>query len=207
MVSRVLFLVLAITSCFAQSNLLRITSPASGTIVHPGQTVVIAVYAHRSVSNVAIVGEDPLGFSQKTNGQGMQFLLTVPSNTTVGSYNVTAMGTGDGGSLVASPPISLQVDLPKSRFTITTEPSVLRFDAPGETMPLHVIGRFANGSQSDMTESTQIRYSSKNPQVATVDDQGIVTAVAVGKTYISVCNTNDARSCYFVNTRVGPPGR
>jgi len=198
-----IILVLGVLPCFAQTNLLRIASPRSGTVVHPGETVVIAVIAAPSVSNVAIMGQDPLGFSQKTNGQGLQFLLTIPSNTTIGAYDVSAVGTADG-SLVASPPISLQVDIPKSRFRIETEPSVLRFSAPGETMPLHVIGTFADGSHVDMTHSLQMSYSSQNPQIATIDDQGIVTAVAPGSTRIVV---NNGTYSYFVSTRVGPPQR
>jgi hypothetical protein len=199
MTSRAMSIILALGAlpCFAQSNLLQIVSPRSGTVVHPGETVVIAVIAAPSVSNVAI--ESPLGFSQRTNGQGLQFLLTIPSNTTIGAYDVSAMGTADG-SLAASPPISLQVDIPKSRFNMQTEPSVLRFDAPGETMPLHVIGIFANGSKMDMTHSTQMSYSSQNPQIATVDDQGIVTAVAPGSTRIVV---NNGTYSYMVSTRVG----
>ncbi len=74
-------------------------------------------------------------------------------------------------------------------------------------MPLQVTGSFANGSKVDVTHSLHVRYSSQNPQIATVDDQGIVTAVALGKTYIGVCNTTDSRSCYFVNTTVGTPQR
>ena len=169
-------------------------------MVHPGETVVIAVMADPSVSNVAIIGQDPLGFSQRTNGQSSQFLLTIPSNTTIGAYDVSATGTGSDGSLVASPPISLQVDTPESRFNMQTEPSVLRFDAPGEAMPLHVIGKFANGSKMDMTHSTQMSYSSQNPRIATVDDQGIVTAVAPGSTRIVI---NNGTYSYMVSTRVG----
>lgn len=199
MTSRVMSIILALGTlpCFAQSNLLQIVSPTSGTVVHPGETVVIAVNADRSVSDVAIMS--PLGFSQRTNGQDLQFLLTIPSNTTIGAYDVSAMGAADG-SMVASAPISLQVDIPKSRFNMQTEPSVLRFDAPGETMPLHVIGTFANGSKMDMTHSTQMSYSSQNPQIATVDDQGIVTAVAPGSTRIVV---NNETYSYMVSTRVG----
>ena len=75
MTSRALSIILALGTlpCFAQSNLLQIVSPRSGTVVHPGETVVIAVRADRSVSNVAIIGEDPLGFSQRTNGRVCNF--------------------------------------------------------------------------------------------------------------------------------------
>lgn len=196
-------LALAIAPCFAQSNLLQITSPASGTIVNPGQVVIISVSGDPSVSNIGIEAQDPLGFTNTTSGQPLQFQLSIPSTTTMGSYDVSAVGSAADGSLVVSPPISLQVDTPNTQFTILTEPSVLRFSAPGETIPLHAIGTFPDRSQLDMTHSAQMSYGSGNPQVATVDGQGIVTAVAPGSTVIVVCNTMGQVSCYDVDTRVG----
>jgi len=88
-----MILALAIAPCFAQSNLLQITSPPNGTIVYPGQIVTISVSADPSVSNIAILAQDPLGFTQATNGHPLQFQLTIPSNTTIGAYDVGAMGT------------------------------------------------------------------------------------------------------------------
>lgn len=204
MTNKVMTVVLALASipCFAQSNLLQITSPASGTVVYPNQVVVISVYADPSVSDVAIVGAGPLGFSQTTNGQPLQFQLTIPSYTPINSYNISAVGATADGSLVASPAISLQVDTPNTQFQIQTEPSVLRFSAPGQTVPLHVIGTFGDGSQLDMTHSVQMSYFSQNPQIATVDGQGLVTAVAPGSTNIVTSNTMYSYS-YFVSTTVG----
>jgi hypothetical protein len=200
-----MILVLATIPCFAQGNLLQITSPASGTIVDPGQMVVISVSADPSVSNVAILGQNPLGFSATTNGQSLQFQLTIPSNTTIGPYDVSALGTAADGSPVASPPISLQVDNLQP-FTMQTQPSVLRFSAPGRSIPLHVIGTFADGSQHDMTHSVQLSYSSQNPQIATVDGQGVVTAVASGSTHMVVTNVYTyyyGSYSYSVSTKVG----
>ena len=84
-----MILALAAASCSAQSNLLQITSPPSGTIVYPNQVVTISVYADPSVSNVGVDGQYPLGSSPTVNGQSQ---LTIPSNTTIGPYNVTALG-------------------------------------------------------------------------------------------------------------------
>ncbi len=116
-------LALAVVPCSAQSNLLQITSPASGTVVFPGQVVIISVGADPSVSNIAILAQDPLGFSQATNGQPLQFQLSIPSNTTIGSYDVSALGTAADGSGVASPSISLQGQ-PEYAVPNTTNASV-----------------------------------------------------------------------------------
>jgi len=191
--------ILVVIPSFAQSNLLQITSPASGTIVNPGQVVTISVSADPSVSNVAILGDEPLGFTQATNGQPLQFQLTIPSNTTIGAYDVGAMGTTPDGSVVDSPSISLRVDVQGSASISGTQPGVLRFSAAVETIPLHVIGS-VSGSQLDITHSLQMSYSSENPQIATVDGNGIVTAVALGSTHIIVSNSNGS---YYVSTEVG----
>ena len=141
-----------------------------------------AIACYRQLS---LLAGSPVGFQCGYYGTGPARLLpkderavfaisaTIPSNTTIGAYDVSAMGT---------------------------EPSVLRFSAPGESMPSHVIGTFADGSQVDMTHSIQMSYSSQNPQIATVDGQGIVTAVAPGSTRIVVSNGTYS---YFVSTRVG----
>ncbi|HTV66127.1 MAG TPA: hypothetical protein VMD98_11005 [Bryocella sp.] len=110
-------LALAIAPCFAQSNLLQITSPPSGTIVYPNQVVTISVNADPSLSYVGVDGQYPLGSSPTTNGQAQ---LTIPANTTIGAYNVSALGTASNGSLVTSPPISLQVDTQYSASSIET---------------------------------------------------------------------------------------
>jgi len=194
-------LAFAAAQAFAQSNLLQITSPASGTMVYPGQTIVISVKADPSVSNVAIIGQDPLGFSQKTNGEPLQFELAIPLKTTVGKYDVSATGVGSNRSLVTSPPISLQVENPKTQFQIRTQPSLLRFRKPGEIVPLHVIGTFPDGSQQDVTHSVQVHFASENPQVVTVDTDGIVRATGFGSTHILVSNLSNSR--YLVSTKVG----
>jgi len=192
-------LVLAAIPCFAQSNLLQITSPATGTVVYPNQMVIISVNADPSVSDVAIVAQNPLGFSGITNGQPLQFQLTIPSNTTIGSYDVSAIGTASG-SLVASLPISLKVDAQGPANITGTQPSVLRFSAAGQTIPLHVLGTLPDGSQADITHSVQMSYSSENPQIASVDGNGIVTAAGLGSTHIIVSNSNGT---YYVSTEVG----
>jgi hypothetical protein len=197
-------LVLIAIPCFAQSNLLQITSPTSGTVVYPGQVVTISVSADPSVSDVAILGQDPLGFSQATNGQPLQFQLTIPSNTTLGAYSVSAVGAAADGSPVDSPSISLQVDSSSPATLKGTKPSVLRFSAAGETIPLHVVGTLPDGSQLDITHSIQTHYAAENPQIATVDNQGIVTAVFPGSTHIIVSN---ASSRYYVSTEVGQLAR
>lgn len=193
-------LALGIVPSFAQGNLLQIVSPASGTMVYPGQTVTITVRADSSVSNVAIMGWDPLGFSQTTNGQPLQFQLTIPSKITPGAYEVHAVGSASR-QLAVSPPISLQVEIPNTRFQMRTEPSVEILEKLGEVDPLHIIGKFPDGSEADVTHSVQVKCSSENSRVVTVDKDCIVTAVGLGSTHVIISTL--ASGQYYVYTEVG----
>ena len=147
------------------------------------------------------MGQDPLGFSQTTNGQPLQFQLTIPLRTTAGAYDVSAMGTADH-QLVASPAISLQVELPRKLVQMRTEPSALRFSKAGEVVPLHVIAAAPDGSHDDVTHSVQIKCSSENMRVVTVDKDCVVAAVGLGSTHVIVSNSNPS-SQYYVSTEVG----
>src|SRR5579862_4752620 len=46
----------------------HIISPAAGTVVHPGETIRIAVTADASVEKMALIGEHPLGVGQVFSG-------------------------------------------------------------------------------------------------------------------------------------------
>ncbi len=95
---------------FAQQSLIQILSPASGLVVHPGQTVTITLAASSSVQKLVVVGQHPLGMARLApggvagivaQGQGdaraQQFLLTIPIGIQPGIYRVTALGrTSDG---------------------------------------------------------------------------------------------------------------
>ena len=80
MVSKIATMILALTvaPCSAQSNLLQITSPPSGTVVYPNQVVTISVYADPSLSYVGVVGQYPLGSSPTTNGQSQLTIRPIP---------------------------------------------------------------------------------------------------------------------------------
>jgi archaellum component FlaF (FlaF/FlaG flagellin family) len=187
--------------CFAQSQLLQITSPPDQTVVLPGQTVTITVAADPSVTEIGIVGQNPLGFSQNTVGP-LQFTLTIPANIAFDGYQVSASGLAATGEDTVSDPITLFVVPPFGFNKIRTEPSVLRFRSPGEIMPLRVVAQLFNGSTADVTHSRGTFYSSRDTSVATVDARGLVTAVAPGSTFITIFASSAQVS---VNVKVPTP--
>ncbi len=174
--------------CIAQSQpVLEITSPPTGTTVSPGQTIVITVSADPSISNVGIIPKRPLRFSQILGP--LEFSVTVPTNTPIGQYTVTAVGVAPKAKEPTfSKPIYLNVDRPELPVTLKTETDLKTFEAVGDSLPLWVIGVYSDGSQADLTYSQQTIYSSTDSSIATVNSRGMITAKGVGQADIKISN-------------------
>jgi hypothetical protein len=183
-------------SSFAEQSVLHILSPASGLVVHPGQTVAITVGADSSVQRLVLIGQDPIGTARPTAGgaagilaQGrgethpLQFLLTVPSAIRPGTYRVTAVGRTAVGP-VQSEPLALDIERPDDPTRIWAEPSSIQFTHVGDQIPLRVLGAFPDGSQSELTRSSRTKFASADPNIASITPNGMVTAVGEGKTSI-----------------------
>jgi hypothetical protein len=64
-------------------------------------------------------------------------------------------------------------------------PSLFTFVNIGDTRAVTVLAFFTGGSPLDVTRSLQLTISSGNSAIATVQN-GVVTAVAAGQTYLDV---------------------
>ena len=80
----------------------------------------------------------------------------------------------------------LDVEKAEEPTRIWAKPSTILFSRAGERIPLRVLGAFGDGSQETLTKSSKTIYTSADPRVATVSADGLVTAVASGKTSIQV---------------------
>jgi hypothetical protein len=186
-----------ITASSAQESLLRILAPASGLVTRPGQAVTVTVAANSAVHKLVLIGQHPLSMAQLASdgtaaivaqGQGeghpKQFLLMIPDATQPGTYRLTAMGrTSDG--IVESNAIVLDVERSDEPTRIWVEPSIIHFTHVGDQIPVRVLGAFADGSQTELTRSSNTISTSADPRVASITG-GMVTAVKEGRTNILV---------------------
>jgi len=170
----------------AQQPLLQITSPSNGTIVNPGQTLSVSVTspAGATFTQVDVIGEAPIGISAVGSSLPAQFSLSIPSDIDCGQYRLTAEGTTTTGQTAESASIIIDVERPDLPVSLSTFPSGIFLQQPSQTIPLIVMGTFADGSILDVTGSSYVSYTSGNTAVATVDQHGMVTAVAPGSGYI-----------------------
>ena len=104
----------------------------------------------------------------------------IATATAVGTAMVTAtLGTVSGTTL-------LNVDAPAViSFSVAPVNLVL---TPGASQQLSVLAEFSDGTTQDMTAS--VSWSSANPAIASVSDQGLMFANQVGQTTISVSSNS-----------------
>jgi len=178
-------LLAASRACIAQQPppQLQITSPADGAIVNPGQTISVTVTSPANVAftQVGVVAPDPFGFSDIATSVPASFSLAVPTDTACGPHMLTAFASTSDGQSAQSATILIDVERPDLPTSLSTFLSGISFTVPGEKSPIALLATFSDGSILDATRSSNVSYSTSNSAIATVDGNGIVTAVAPGQ--------------------------
>ena len=173
--SGVAFFVGTILACgLAFSQSLQITAPSDGIIVNPGESVAITVSASGTFSSVGVIAANPMGASQTLSSAPFQFTLQIPTAIKPGPYSLSAAGTLSSGSPVFSSPITLQVERADAPVSLSIQPPLLHFFTIGTTGRVRVLGSFADGTTTDLTNSSLTSYSSGGN--ATPGSYGVVTA-------------------------------
>lgn len=110
---------------------------------------------------------------QIVQGQSAYFLLVANGNTRIPAVS---FGT------VTPPPVSVAVTAPTQSLT-----------SAGQTTQLAVTGTLTNGTQADLsTQAEGTLYVSSNPKIATVGNDGLVTAVGAGTIVVTARNEGAA---------------
>src|SRR5258708_12012361 len=196
---KTLVVILATSSlAVAQQNqsLLQITSPVDGAVANPGQTISVVVTSAAGIpfTQVAVIGEKPIGFSSVDTSAPFQFSVTIPGGIRLGKFYLVSVATVGTGSEVYSPPITINVEgVDMSTQLVATPPQIL-FESQGEQIPVHINARFSDGSSPDVTRSSNLSFSSSNNGVAIVDSMGLVTAIGAGTASVTASYTLGAQS-------------
>ncbi len=168
---------------------IAITSPANGSTVSAGETVSVTlsvVQPGAFTRGISVIGEGRLGAAPVKSSPPFTFTLTVPSNLPPGNYQLTALGFGAAPRPLAAASIILHVEPISGLLSLTAPPEGLSFEAIGEQLPLRVIGGAAGGRAVNLAASSAVGLVSADSSVATVDSQGLVTAVGQGQTAINL---------------------
>ena len=152
-----------------------------------------------------VVGQDPLSFSQVATAAPYQLAIDIPSSISPRRYTITAHGVTPAGQGVRSAAITLTVERADAPTSIYAEPSTLNFQLAGDSCPLRVVGHYADGSETDITESLNTTYASNDPSIATVNSTGVVTAVSPGTTRIVINGSYSLQVTVRPTLTVRPP--
>lgn len=170
----------------APAQTVQITSPSTGTVVNPGQTLTVTV----AVSGATLIhafaaGDTPIGFSQDLTSPPYQFNIQIPTGIKARSYVLTAAGVDALGNLYNSSPVAIDVERTDDPVSIGVNLSSLN-KVIGDTAYLRVSATYSDASVLDVTESSLVSYASDTTAVATVDNVGRVTAVGPGSANITI---------------------
>lgn len=171
---------------------LVITAPANGTVVAPGQAVTVTVTlasGYTYPNGVALFGGQDDGASVMVGPQAsLTFSVTIPSNAISGLLTLTAAGADSSGTLDNSATITVDVEQPSTStppVSLRVDPASMHFAYIGQTLPLNLIGVYADGSWQGITQSSQMQISSANTSIATVTG-GSVTSTGTGNTTLTI---------------------
>ncbi len=168
---------------FASGQTLQITSPGDGTVVHPGEVFSVTVNSPDTPFQfVGLVGEGPIGIVGSKTSVPAHFSLTIPADFNIcRKYSITAMGVIVPGKNVDSRPIEIDVERPDLPLKLSNGMPPPSFRSPGESLPTLLFATFPDGQVLDVRASSKVTYSSTNPSVAEIDEQGAVTSRMPGK--------------------------
>ncbi|MFZ1639892.1 MAG: SBBP repeat-containing protein [Candidatus Contendobacter sp.] len=162
---------------------LRITTPAEGTVVTPGQSVQVTVEPDAGVVPVRVV----LGSSetmQTLDAAPFQFTLIIP-NDVVGPFAIAAVGK-DAAKNLYDAELTLQVQPQSVLQGLGPDPVDFYFSEIGVTQLVTVQGYYADDGVRDLTAAaTGTTYQSSDSSVVTVDADGRLTAQSNGTATIT----------------------
>ncbi len=182
-VTRIWIILFAIAGGLAAQPL-QINSPADGTRVNPGQTITLAVTTSETFRAVMILESNSIGPSATLSSPPYRFLVQIPVNTQPGLYSLTAAGFPASGPMVRSAPITVDVERPDAPVSLAALPSNFHFPTISQKGFINVVGKFADGTTTNLTRSTLTTYTSGG--VVTVGAFGEVTPTTFGKDTIQI---------------------
>lgn len=128
----------------------------------------------------------------------------------LGQLQLFALGSDPLGNFTSSEPITIQVETDLDIIDIDILNGDIVLFQPLSQRQLAVFGTFSDGVVRNITSDLDTKYSTVIPSIASVTQDGVVTAVSQGTTTLRVNNngiqdtilvlvTNDAFETIFIN--------
>ena len=152
-------------------------------------------------ANVTAVNLSTPRYAFVDDSPPFEFALNIPDDA-AGPLEVVAVGSNASGDVFfTTNTLTLNVTTPASLQSLSVDPPELLFSDAGESDQLGVTGQF-DDMQSRILTTAGTTYVSADTSVATVSPEGLVEAVAIGRTFIEIDNAGVKE---YVSVDVGPP--
>ena len=184
-------------SVFADAQLpkpatVKIISPASGVVLHPGQTVDIEVAVTGPYSLVSIGDSLDTIINRPLSSKHAPciFRVQIPANVTPRPYTIAAqlydLESGRINSTIATDRITLDVEPSAPPRKLTFGPERPLVMPVGDMAQLYVSGTFDGENQLSLISSTLTTFESDPPGIVSITSQGGVQALAPGSAKVTV---------------------
>ncbi len=166
---------------------IQIVSPLPGTPVTPGAELSVTVQGTGGFVpvRVMVVSDNDAAIDEEAP---FDVLIDVPANS-IGEVRLGAFAFDAKQNFAEAVELLLQVDVGASLTGISVGPEMLYLFAFAPTQAVTVMGTYDDGVERDLTPaSLGTTYETSDPEVATVDAEGVVTGHRVGSTIITATN-------------------
>ena len=175
---------------------LNITSPEDGEVFSPGDTVTVEVtYDGQPKNGIYFLSQD--GSIGVDDSAPYEFQFQIDEEF-IGSMLIIVWAVNEeGGIEEGSVEISIEPDDQPESISIT--PSGPVYTERGSEVMLYVEGTYPDGVTRDITSyAAGTSYRSADSSIASVTEDGVITAVSVGETTITVENGVSAEYKVYV---------
>ncbi len=176
--------------------------PGSQSVSAPGQTTQFLAIGTTS-TNATVNETDLVSWSTSSSSVAKISFTGLATGVSQGTTTITAIATNSDGTVVTGTATFTVTGGTSEPFTaITVSPNAQTISATGQTAQLIALGTSgSNGLNEDVTNSSQVTWSSSVPSVATVSTYpaspaGLVTGKSVGNTTITAKLTNPDGTVY-----------
>lgn len=184
--------IVAVAFLSVPAGAVEIVSPKDGEVVPIGSELVVQVQPSPGddIDRVYLAhSEEHMKHNDKTGFFEQRITLR---GDTLGPVPIEVRSKNSKG-VISTAAVTIHVDLPPVlpliSLRIHAEQRKLVLEGIGEKQDLQVIGEFPDGTVRIISRAVfGTTYQSRNEQIATIDANGVVTAVRVGETTIVVRN-------------------
>ena len=167
-------------------------TPGTQTIANAGQTVqfsAVGTYTSGTPSSSDLTQEVTWTSADSSvatiNAQGLA------TGVAPGTTTITASFSGTAGLVTATAAMTVSSSA-RALTTLAITPQSQTVAIPGQTAQYVAVGAFSSGTPSSSNLTSQVTWTSSQSSVATINAQGLATAVGAGTTTITGSFTGSA---------------